>query len=154
MSGDGRGQHHALDVSEPLFRLATECVHLHSNDTRQLHTLDSFVSDCATFVETLDHNPETMRKHLAAVPSGGAIRIELVVGPRTAERLEEAKKTLKTLIGSDVSLADALSIMLFDYIVEQKANKVRAKLRLGKRGEPIGPSSLGPGGDDNVIRLK
>jgi hypothetical protein len=154
MSGDSRGQRYALDVSEPLFRLATESVRLLSNDTRRLHTLDTLVSDRAAFVRNLDHNPETMRKHLDAVPSEGEIRIEFAVSREIAASLEEAKNALKSLIGSDVSLADMLSIMLFDFVVEQKANKVRAKLGLGKRSDPIAPSSLGRGRDGNVIRLK
>lgn len=154
MSGDSRRQHFALGVSEPLFRLATESVHLHSNDARRLHTLEALVSDRSMFAKTLDHNPETIRAHLQAVQSEGDIRIELDVNPEIAANLEEAKNALKTLIGSDMSLADILSVMLFDYMVEQKANKVRTKLGLSARRHAIEPSSLGPGGDEDAIRLK
>lgn len=154
MSGEGRCQRYTLDVSEPLFRLATESVRLHSNETRRLHTLESLIRDRVRFLETFDHNPETVRMHLEAVASEGDIRIDLAVSSDTAESFEDAKEALKTLIGSDVSPADTLSIMLFDYMVEQKANKVRAKLRFDKQSQQVDPSSLGPSGDDNVIRLK
>ncbi len=154
MSGECRDQQHTLRISEPLFRLATQSVHLYSNDTGRLHTLESLVSDRALFVESLDHNLETIRMHLEAVASEGDIRIDLALSPHTAARLEDARQALKTLIGSDVTLADTISIMLFDYMVEQKANKVRAKLGIGNRSRQDDSSSFGSGEDDKVIRLK
>lgn len=154
MSGECRDQQYTLEISEPLFRLATQSVHLYSNDTGRLHTLESLVRDRALFIESLDHNLETIRMHLEAVASEGDIRIDLALSSNTAVRLEDAKQALKTLIGSDVTLADTLSIMLFDYMVEQKANKVRAKLGIGNRSPQTDPASLESGEDNKVIRLK
>jgi hypothetical protein len=154
MRGDTRCQHYALDVSEPLFRLATESVRLYSNEKRQLRTLEDLVNERSASLLNLDHNPETVRMHLRAVPTVGDVRIDLAVDQVTEASLTNAKKALKTLTGADVSLGDFLSILLFDYVVEQKANRVKAKLGLPAVGAVIESQDAGAAADDNVIRLK
>lgn len=154
MTRDTPSQLHVLEISEPLFHLATDSVRLHCNETRRLRCLDDLVDSRAAFAQKLDHNPETIRLHLHAVPGAGDIKVELRINQRTATLLVEARNILKALTDEDVLPGDVLSIMLFDYVVEQKANKVKVKLGFDVGDRDIAGTGLKPGADGNVIRLK
>lgn len=134
MSGDQR--RYALDISENFFRLTTESLRLHSNETRRYQTLASLINARATAAPKLEeHNPETIRSHLDTIPTKGEIRIYLNISKTSATNLGDAKKHLASVLGSSMTLGDALSILLFDYIVEQKASRVLQRLGFDELSE-------------------
>jgi hypothetical protein len=129
MSGDTRS--YALNISEHLFRLTTESLRLHSNETGRYQTLASLVNArAAACLSPDDHNPETIRKHFGAIPTKGDIKIYLSISMTSAKHLSEAKRRLGQHIGSSMTVGDALSLLLFDYVVEQKATRVLQRLGL------------------------
>lgn len=153
MSGDSRG--YALNISEHLFHLTTESLRLHSNETKRYQTLASLVNARAAHsCKMEEHDPETIRDHLVTIPTKGDIRIYLSISRSSADSLVEAKKRLGDQLGSNLTVGDALSILLFDYVVERKATRVLERLGLdepkGKCGEPNANESQ----DVNVLRLK
>ena len=122
---------YALDISEHLFHLTTESLRLHSNETQQYQSLTSLVNDRVSGSDPLDdHPPETIREHLSAVPTTGDIRINLNITGSSAGSLDEVKHRLTETLGSELTIGDTLSILLFHYVVEQKAKGVLKRIAL------------------------
>ncbi len=153
MSGDSRG--YALDISEHLFHLTTESLRLRSNETRRYQTLASLVNARAAYSSKMkEHDPETIRDHLVTIPTKGDIRIYLSISRSSADSLVEAKKRLGDQIGSNLTVGDALSILLFDYVVEQKATRILERLGLDEQKGKCVESNANESQDENVLRLK
>ncbi|MBI0477115.1 hypothetical protein D9601_17340 [Sphingomonas sp. MA1305] len=138
-----------IEVSEPLFRLVTEGVRLHSNEVVALSSLAMLVeARRRTFLLSLRrHERATLQAHFAAVPSAGVIRIDLDLSPAAADCLAKARAWLAAELAMEASAADALSALLFDYAVE------RAAARMLERLEADSSSAQGgavPGGDDSA----
>lgn len=110
-----------LSVSEPLFRLMTECVHHISNDTKTLARLDTVVALRAAQAaqgipgQTVD----ALRGHLETLATQGDVRVSFSVDAATAGQLAAACACLAERLGRTVELADALSLLLFDVTVER-----------------------------------
>jgi len=129
MTGDSRS--FALDISEPLFRLTTESVRLHSNETRCHGTLGSLVNDWISADDPLgDRSPQTIRDHLSAIPTNGDIRINLTITKSSADNLAEVKERFGKSLGSSLSIGDTLSILLFHYVADQGTSRVLKRLGL------------------------
>jgi len=150
MTGDERCLE--LEVSEHLFSLATESLRLRSNETRRLQTLESFLEDRAGMPSVLEGcEPQTIRDHLTAVPTRGDIRIDLTIAKSSADDLNEVKRILSEGLGSEISLGDTLSIMLFQYVADQKLMQV---LQRSGMAEELRASTAGPEPGDNVVSLR
>ena len=120
---------YTLDISEPLFRLTTEGIRLHSNETLHHRTLSELIDQRAPLTAKIkSHDKSTIKQHFTSIPSGGDIRIHLTISDSSAMNLDNAKELLGVVLDSEVSLADALSALLFDYVVEQKAARVLEKI--------------------------
>lgn len=134
---------YALDVSEYLFRLSTECLRLYSNETSSYQTLAVLV---ASRIEdpsgVVRHEVETMREHFTALPTLGDVRIYLTVSSAELQALDEMRLALGKRLDGCLSMADALSALLFDYIVETKTTKILDRLER---------ESLLPGNDDGPL---
>lgn len=153
MSGDSRG--YALDISEHLFHLTTESLRLRSNETKRYQTLASLVNSRVAFsCKMEEHDPEIIRDHLVTIPTKGDIRIYLSISRSSADSLVEAKKRLGSQIGSNLTVGDALSILLFDYVVEQKATRVLERLGLDEPKGKCAEANANESQDENVVRLK
>ncbi|MDR7103946.1 hypothetical protein [Croceicoccus sp. BE223] len=129
MSGDSRD--YSLDVSEYLFRLTTESLRLLSNDTKTYQSITSLVEKLAgpTAADALaQHDIETLRQHLSKIPTGGPIRIHLQIARTSADNLFEAKRRLGEALGTDLTVADAISMLLFDYVVDKSATKLLTQM--------------------------
>lgn len=131
-----------LDVSEHFFRLATESLRLRSNETSRFQTLASFIaSRVAEARKIADHDAATLREHLTAVPTNGSIRINFDISDDSATLLAGTQERLNSILDADISFGDTLSILLFDYIVDQKTMQILSTLGLDeptdKRGELI-----------------
>ena len=152
MSGDTRS--YALSISDHLFRLTTESIRLHSNETNRYQTLGNLVNERAAIATSEDHNCETIRQHLVTIPTKGDIKIHLSLSKTSAISLVEAKKRLGKKLGSHMTVGDAVSILLFDYIVELKATRVLERLGLTDQAEQMNSSKLDEVASGNVVRLR
>ncbi len=146
----------ALDISEHLFKLTTESLRLRSNETKRYQTLENLLADRMDLPCVLeDHAPETIREHLSAVPTPGNIRIDLTITRSSADSLEAAKCLISEGLGSEITLGDTLSIMLFHYVVGQKAARVLQRMGLeGSRSRSGAATTSEDDNDDNVVPLR
>lgn len=155
MSGDTRG--YSLDVSEYLFRLTTESLRLLSNETKRYHSLTSMVNQLAgpgAAEAIAQHDVETLRQHLSKIPTKGPIRIHLHITKTSADNLIEAKKRLAKELGSSLTVGDAISMLLFDFVVDQSAAKLLSKLGVDETTQACGGPIEVREKTDNVVRLK
>lgn len=121
----------ALEISEHLFNLTTESLRLRSNETKRYQTLESLLSDRMGLPCVLeDHAPETIRQHLSAIPTTGDIRIDLTITKSSADSLDAVKQLISDGLGSEITLGDTLSVMLFHYVVGQKTARVLQRIGL------------------------
>lgn len=146
----------ALDISEHLFHLTTESLRLRSNEMKRYQTLEDLLSDRVGVPCVLeDHAPETIREHLSAIPTNGDIRIDLTITKSSADSLDAVKQLISDRLGSDITLGDTLSIMLFHYVVGQKAARVLQ--RIGLECSHDRPGIAGASKDapaDNIVPLR
>lgn len=146
----------ALDISEHLFKLTTESVRLHSNATRCYQTLEALLGERLSIpCPLVDFAAETIQEHLTAVPTYGSIHVDLTISRSSADNLEGVKAVLSKGLDTELSLGDTLSIMLFHYVVGQKANQVLQ--RIGFEVPPEGPHDPAAGvisTSENVVQLR
>src|SRR3546814_12712583 len=84
-----------FNISEPLFRLTTEGIRLHSNETLHHQTLSNLIDHRSSRTEKIgSHDTRTLKEHLTSIPSDGTIRIRLNISRTTATRLDEEKDLL------------------------------------------------------------
>jgi len=120
-----------LDISEHLFRLTTESLRLRSNETRSYQTLECLLeARNGSLARIRDRDMCTLKEHLGAIPTQGDIRIELRISQTSAECLDEVKDLLSKELEADLTVGDALSVLLFDYMSELKAAWVLERLDL------------------------
>jgi len=147
---------YTFEVSETLFRLATESVHLRSNETKRFQTLGGLVNArVADGISALgDSDATTLKTHLSRIPTKGPIKISLTISKTSAKSLSEAKERLGKIIGEHLTLGDALSLLLFDYIAQAKADRLIAKA-LGDEARLERDESRNQTRDNsNVVRLR
>jgi hypothetical protein len=114
-----------LRVSEELFRLTTESLRLHSNATLAHQTLAALIEYRAFDESHLDdHEVTTLGEHLDLVPGPGEISLDLKLASRSVDYLEALQKAFSHKLATALALEDALSLLLFDYVVEHKASKI------------------------------
>lgn len=129
MTGESRS--YSLDISEHLFYLTTESLRLHCNETKRYQTLAGLLNDKIFASSSIDEQaPETIREHLSAIPTKGNIRVYLNITRSSADNLTEVKRRLATSLGSNLTVGDTLSIMLFHYVVGQKVTRILKQLGL------------------------
>jgi hypothetical protein len=144
-----------LDISEQLFSLTTEALHLRSNATKSYQTLENILvdeTDAAAIADDL--SLETLRDYRLAIPSQGDVRISLSLDKPCTAALEEVCRLIGASLGEELALSDALSIVLFHYVVGQKAARVLRRIGLDIAGGPIVFGSSGKDQADNVIPFR
>lgn len=153
MSADTRN--YVLDISTDLFRLSTESVRLRSNETLVYATLESLIDSRAVSISYSDElKPETLRKHLRVIPTSGDIRITLNISKTSAESLDEARARLGQKLGSNMTLADAISVLLFDYVAEKRAAQLLDRIGLEENLQNGDESDAGEPHTENVVPLR
>ena len=146
---------YTLDVSEYLFRLTTESLRIHSNQTRRYQSLGNLVNARAGAAGAIEqHDVETLRKHLEKVPTKGPIRIHLSITKTSAESLTEAKRRLEKHLGSALTVGDAISMLLFDYVVEQGTAKLLSKIGIDVQKPPKSARGRGRDEGEKVVRIR
>jgi len=142
-----------LDISEHLFHLTTETVRLHSNETRRYQSLERLLIEILVEGRSPldDHPAATIKDHLAAVPTIGDIRIRLRMPMPHRDILSELTEALAASLGSPLSVADTVSVLLLQYAAGKATDRIMARLKLDHVQEgQVGPQSAG----DNVVPLK
>lgn len=119
-----------FDVSEYYFRLTTECVRLHSNKCKAYTTLNDVVNDRAPGAVNVpkNHPPEYIREHLRLIPTNGDIPIEIVIEESSVSHINTASGSISEAIGASVEFADALSVIMFDFMYEANRTEVLNKI--------------------------
>ncbi len=140
-----------LEISEHFFRLTTESLRLHANETMQYQTLDGLL-DQRIFRDAVpvDQQVDTIQEHLSTVPTGGDIKIYVSIAKPSADNLAALKCQLDEMLGRSLTLADTISVALFNYVVGQKAAGILQ--RLWSRDAAAEAESTASGG--NVVRLR
>ena len=144
-----------FEISTYFFRLATEAVRLYSNEIGRFTTLSELLSTRAHLaLEALGrHAVETMDGHLSTIPSAGPLKLDIDLASEAEAALLSMSIALSDRLGRSASLADALSLALFDYVVERRAAEVLE--RAGISDDPSPPDGvLLPGWARNVLRFK
>ncbi len=119
-----------LHVSEFLFRLTTECIRLYSNETHLYQSLGSLVSTRLAIPGSIDKvHVDDMQAHFATLPTHGNLRIDLGIPDADVEALAEIRHDLDRRLRASLTLADALSALLFDYILDANAAKILDRLK-------------------------
>lgn len=131
-----------LRISADLFRLTTESLRIHSNATFAHQTLARLI-EFRAFEEShlLDHEVTTLGEHLGIVPGPGEINLDLDLAAQSLDYLEALQAAFSQKLCIALALEDALSLLLFDYVVEQKASKILQVLDI--ETEPAFPASNG-----------
>ena len=119
-------------VSDYFFRLTTEAVRLFSNSIRRHSTLNDVVDERAARVGALveSFDTEDLQAHLRVIPAAGDIELSLTVLETSADTIEDAIPELERVLGTSVEFAEAISLMLFDLVVERNATQLLMKLGL------------------------
>ena len=139
---------HELLISPELLDLAAECVRLRTSETKRLATLDALLADRIALCTTSeDTDWASIRDHLDAFPTDGAVALAVVL-PGSCPSLARLREIVSEMVGSPVTEAAALSVPLFDYLVERRTTKILSKL--GPRALPEPDVGIG----DNVVRLR
>lgn len=138
-------QDYVLEISAPLFRLTTEGIRLRSNETRLHESLSSLTIHLAGGVRDMAaHDTDALRQHLKLIPVIGGIIVLLALPPRSVDRLRAIGTSLEKRVGHRLTFEDIISLLLFDYVVEQKAARVLDTLGLGRSDSPELRSDDGP----------
>lgn len=135
-----------LHVSEFLFRLTTECVRLYSNETHRHQSLGALISRRLALPHSVDKvHTDDVQAHLNSLPSRGKIRLDLEIPDSDAQALSSVRHSLNQRLSARLTMADALSAVLFDYILDAKAAKILDRLNR-ENLLPAGPEVLGGAG--------
>lgn len=149
----GESGDYSLDVSEYLFRLTTESLRLLSNETQCYENLTSLVEKFAGpgAADSLgQHDIETLKQHLSKVPTEGPIRIHFEIAKASSDNLNEAKQRLCETLDADLTVADAISMLLFNYVVEKSATKLLARMGI----TPVDTTRAETGATDKVVPFR
>ena len=141
-----------LDASTYLFRLATESVRLFSNREGRFATISQVVesrSGTAKYIPDQYQSSE-LRKHLSIIPTDGEVPIILEILNTAGDEVECAIPAISEALSESISFASAISVMLFDYVVEENKTEVLTKLGLTV-DEAREYSSLLRNRNDNVV---
>ncbi|MGE6695436.1 hypothetical protein ACQKE8_23620 [Sphingobium limneticum] len=153
MKGDSL--RYELDISEHLFLLTTESLRLRSNEVKRYQTLANLIDDTIGIDSPFDdHSTETILEHLAAIPTNGNIRIDLRITKTSADSFGEVKQRLSEKLGSNISVGDALSVLLFHYVVRQKATRILKRLGLDSVEESARPAECDQAAVENVFPIR
>ncbi|EKU73316.1 MULTISPECIES: hypothetical protein [Sphingomonadales] len=119
-----------LDCSEYFSRLINLCKRIHSSRTGHDRSLSDVIAYRAGRADdTLDHGISVLREHLATIPTTGGHEVAFAISSATLDLLERARIRFSAALDSELMIGDTISLLLFDYVVEDKTEAVMAKLR-------------------------
>ncbi len=137
----GSSRSYALNISAELFKLTTESIRLHSNETLRYQTLAQLLTERISNPAVADDlNPAELRGYLDSLPRRGNIRIHLNISRTSAQSLVEIKKRLSREIGGTLTVSDAIALLIYDYLVKHSATRVLPKIGLDDSGSTVTPT--------------
>ena len=144
-----------ISVSDHYFRLTTEGIRLLSNKHHSYYSLPMVIDERAERAYDIadSYDAEDMRNHLRIIASEGDVEIDFTILETSASTIEAAALSLGEALGQKVLLPDAVSLLLFDLIVERNATEVLTKLGLSASEAESYRVSLKKK-DTNVIPLR
>src|SRR3546814_11694183 len=90
-----------LNISEPLFRLTTEGIRLHSNETLHHQTLPNMIDPRSSRTEKIgSHDTRTLKAHLTSITSAGTFRIRINIYRTQQKHLYTGKDFLRDQINT------------------------------------------------------
>lgn len=121
-----------LSVSEYFFRLSTESVRLYSNKVHDFCSFAEVINRCASRADDLinRYDANDLREHLRIIPSDGNVVIGLTILETSATSLEKAAGLLAEALNETIAFKDALSLVMFDLVIERNATELLTKLGL------------------------
>lgn len=121
-----------LKISETFFRLVTESIRLFSNKKKRLLSINDVVNDRSSSAAQIKdtYRPGSLKEHLRIIPTDGDVGLSLTILESSAEAIDGSIPDLQEVVGSSVSFASAVSLVLFDFIVEENTTEVINKLGL------------------------
>lgn len=121
-----------ISVSDHYFRLTTEGVRLLSNKHSSYYSLTMVLNERAERASDLanSYDCEDMRNHLRIISSEGGIGINFTILETSASTINAAALSLGEALGQKILFSDAVSLILFDLIVERNATEILTKLGL------------------------
>lgn len=119
-----------LDVSAYYFRLTSESIRLYSNLDYKHVTFSDVVNLRSETVDqiAIRYTSDDMKEHLRIIPTDGDKVLEFTILKTSADNIDDAVIMLEEALGSSVKFADALSLMLYDFVVEANSTEVLTKL--------------------------
>ncbi|RYE93368.1 MAG: hypothetical protein EOO77_45590 [Oxalobacteraceae bacterium] len=144
-----------LNISESLFRLVTESIRLFSNKHLRCSNISDVVNERAPTASSIrDHyRPKSLQEHLRIIPTDGDLGLDITILETSAEAIDGSIPDLEKLIGTSVSFASALSLILFDFIVEENRTEVINKLGLNI-GDAAAFREAAKRADTNVVPFR
>lgn len=121
-----------LDVSEFYFRLTTESIRLFSNKSKAHCSFRQVIDDRASMAADLlrYYTASDMQEHLAVIPTDGEIPLKITILETSAASIDEAAFTLQEAFGRSIAFGDAVSLMMYDLVVDEAKTEVLTKLGL------------------------
>jgi len=121
-----------LKISETFFRLVTESIRLFSNKKKALVSINDVVNDRSSSASGIKNTYKagSLKEHLRIIPTDGDVGLSLTILDSSAEAIDGSIPDLEAVVGTSVSFASAVSIVLFDFIVEENTTEVINKLGL------------------------
>jgi hypothetical protein len=121
-----------LSVSEYFFKLSTESVRLYSNKILDFSSFEEVINSRAERANDLadSYDADDLREHLRIIPSDGDVVVSFAILETSATTLEKAASILAEVLGQNIALKDALSLVMFDLVIERNATELLTKLGL------------------------
>lgn len=121
-----------LSISDAFFRLVTESIRLMSNKKRRIVSISDVVDDRSTSASdiTTVYKPDSLRKHLRIIPTDGDVGLTIEILDSSSKAIDGSIPDLEKAVGGSLSFASAVSLVLFDFIVEENTTEVINKLGL------------------------
>ena len=120
----GDSLRYELDISEHLFLLTTESLRLRSNEVKRYQTLANLIDDTIGIDSPFDDHST-----------------ETILAPSAA-------------IPTHGSIGAALSVLLFHYVVRQKATRILKRLGLDSVEESARPAECDQAAVENVFPIR
>lgn len=121
---------YALEVSSPLFQLATDALRRHSNARRSLCSFDHLIETCISLWTEMDAiDGAAVRDHLRMMPAEGQIPLHLTLEDNEICPLGRVRDGLHAVLRYELSWAQTVSALLFLFVVERETQSVFAKIR-------------------------
>lgn len=135
-----------MSVSDSLFRLTTESIRVLSNERHEYVAIGDVVNAHAARMRQTSptHTPKTAGAHLAIIKTDGDIPIHIEIRRSSYEDVLASAEILSHVLATSVRFADAISVLLFDFIAERETMRLAARLGLrGKSAEEHGIALAG-----------